>query len=61
MSEIDKLSLLEKLSDAVYTTLKIKTEYGAILPDSIKIKSSKNNHYQQILEIDLGKEDFPLL
>ncbi len=51
--KIDELDLLKGLADKVYITQTIKKEFGKGLPDWIKIKSPTDNHYQEILEMDL--------
>ena len=51
--KIDELDLLKNLSNKVYITPTIKKEFSKKLPDWIKTKSPKDNHYQEILEIDL--------
>ena len=51
--KIDELNLLKELSDKVYITETIKKEFGKSLPGWIEIKSPSDNHYQQILEMDL--------
>ena len=51
--KIDELDLLKKLSDKVFITKTIKQEFGKSLPDWIEIKSPSDDHYQQILEMEL--------
>ena len=53
--KIDELGLLKALSEKVYITKIIEKEFGTSLPAWIKIKSPCDNHYQQILEMELDK------
>jgi predicted nucleic acid-binding protein len=51
--KIDELYLLKGLAEKVYITRTIRKEFGKALPDWIKSKSPSDNHYQEILEMDL--------
>jgi predicted nucleic acid-binding protein len=51
--KIEEIDLLKSLSNNVFITPTIKKEFGKNLPNWIVIKSPKDIHYQEILEMDL--------
>lgn len=53
LHKIDELEILKSLSENVFITETIRKEFGKTLPAWIKIKSPLDNHYQEILEMDL--------
>ncbi|MBC9796401.1 DUF3368 domain-containing protein [Sinomicrobium weinanense] len=53
LSKIDELELLKKMGETIYITSTIHKEFGKKLPNWIKVKKLKDNHYQKILEMDL--------
>jgi predicted nucleic acid-binding protein len=55
LAKIGELNLLDKLGKKVFITPAIQKEFGNKLPFWIKIKEPKDNHYQQILEMDLDE------
>lgn len=55
LSKIKELELLRGISNRVYVTPSIHTEYGQPIPEWILIVKPENSHYQKILELDLDK------
>jgi len=55
LAKIGELNLLDKLGRKVLITPAIQKEFGNKLPSWIEIKEPKDNHYQQILEMDLDE------
>jgi predicted nucleic acid-binding protein len=55
LSKIGELDLLKKISNKVFITAAIQSEYGKDLPPWITMREPHNSHYQSILEIDLDK------
>ena len=51
--KIDRLDILKAVSDKVYITPTIRQEFGKQLPEWIRSKSPKDDHYQRILELEL--------
>ena len=55
LHKIDELQILKAVFKNVYTTSIIKKELGKPLPAWIKITDPKDQHYQNILELDIDK------
>ena len=53
LTNIGELDILKKLGKQVIVTPEINKEFGKPLPDWIEIKSSKDQHYQRLLEIEI--------
>ena len=55
LHKIDELQILKAVFKNIYTTSIIKKELGKPLPAWIKITDPKDQHYQNILELDIDK------
>lgn len=55
LTNIGELTLLHHIYGTVYTTPEIAEEYGADLPEWIRVISVKDKQKQQLLEIQLDK------
>jgi predicted nucleic acid-binding protein len=55
LSKIDELDLLNKVAQNIYNTDIIKKEFGREIPSWIVVRTPNDNHYQEILEMDLDK------
>ncbi len=55
LSKIEELELLRGISNKVYITPLIHSEYAQPLPEWILISKPENIQYQKILELDLDK------
>lgn len=53
--KIDELSLLNHFGMLVVITPTIQKEFGKELPEWIRVKAPKDNHYQKILQMDLDE------
>lgn len=57
LSNIHELDLLRQVYGSVLTTPEIVDEFGAPLPDWVKITTIRNTHVLQILELQIDKRE----
>ena len=55
LNKIDELELLNRMSQKVFITSTIRAEFGMPLPEWIMTADPDNQHYQDILQIDLDE------
>lgn len=55
LSKIEELELLRGISNKVYVTPVIHSEYGQPLPEWVLVSKPENTQYQKILELDLDQ------
>ena len=55
LNNIGEIELLHKVYGEIITTIDIAIEYGEVLPDWVEIKAVKDNHKQQLLELQIDK------
>lgn len=53
--KIDRLDILEKVYQKIYTTPEIASEYGKPLPAWIRIETVKDKRYQKFIEAQLDR------
>ncbi|CAM4094589.1 DUF3368 domain-containing protein [Gillisia limnaea] len=55
LSKIEELELLRGISNKIYVTPVIHSEYGQPLPEWVLVSKPENTQYQKILELDLDQ------
>lgn len=55
LNKIDELELLKRMAQRVFITSTIRTEFGMALPEWITTKDPDNQHYQDLLKMDLDE------
>ena len=57
MTNIGELELLHKVYGLIVTTIEIANEYGETLPAWVMTESVKDKYRQQLLEMQIDKEN----